>query len=200
MENNSEEKKQIPQIPLTRIVLVVLFVLAVLFVISKIVSNQSPIEMMTENAVNEIKKELLDPKSFELITTKVDTIHYSARLGKEALLIIPKITNCSLKAGELIYGAKIDQIWERYDLSGPKLAKAKVYLDSAKYYEKSSKEILDFAKSIEGTEKDSIIGFFVDVRYYAVNRGGNRAIGENRYIQWNNGKTELQEISDDTEL
>jgi hypothetical protein len=69
------------------------------------------------------------------------------------------------------------------------------YLDSAKKYNKSSKSKLEEAKKMIGTTKDSIIRYDVQLKYYSMNKSGNRAIGESTIHV--NTKGEPYDISGD---
>lgn len=158
-------------------------------------SCTNPIEEMTDNAITEIQSGLLDPKSFELISTEVDTLRASWQIVTKAERNL-KYVDLYLEQAQN-YQKKVDWeiSWGTSSMGYHYLGLAKQYADSAvKYNERYDKEVAR-AKTLVHTPNDSIIGYSVDVRYYAINRGGNKAMGENRYYVYNDGRTNLEDIS-----
>lgn len=158
-------------------------------------SCTNPIEEMTDNAITEIQSGLLDPKSFELISTEVDTLRASWQIVTKAERNL-KYVDLYLEQAQN-YQKKVDWeiSWGTSSMGYHYLGLAKQYADSAvKYNERYDKEVAR-AKTLVHTPNDSIIGYSVDVRYYATNRGGNKAMGENRYYVYNDGRTNLEDIS-----
>jgi hypothetical protein len=156
-------------------------------------SCSNPIEEMKENAITEIKSSLLDPKSFELISTKVDTLHYSWQILKQ-VEPLQKVELMWLdEANKLFDGIEFKQaIGQSASLD---IKYAGYYIDSSAAYGERSDKLLKQIENLKKTKKDSAIGYIVDVRYYATNRGGDKAMGENRYYVFNNGSTSLEDIS-----
>lgn len=156
-------------------------------------SCSNPIEEMTDKAITEIRSGLLDPKSFELISTEVDTIRYTWKLEKQ---MEPLHNFADMWLEEAIKMNK-EAEWEHtFGRSADlEIRFAREYLDSSKVYQEQIKNLMSHYETIYGTPNDSIIGYSVDVRYYATNRGGDKAMGENRYYVFNNGNTSLEDIS-----
>lgn len=156
-------------------------------------SCSNSIEKMTDNAITEVKETLLDPKSFELISTETDTIRYTWKLESQ---IRPLQTIRQMWLDEADKMTKEAQWEHAYGRSAElEIKYARQYLDSSNVYDTKIQKLLSQYNSLKGTPADSIIGYSVDVRYYATNRGGNKAMGENRYYVFNNGYTELEDIS-----
>lgn len=156
-------------------------------------SCSNPIEDMTEKAITEIKSSLLDPKSFELISTEVDTVHYSWQILKQ---VEP------LQDVEQMWLDEANKLFDDIDFkqamgqsASLDIKYAGYYIDSSAVYGERSKKLLAQVEKMQNTPTDSIIGYSVDVRYYAINRGGDKAMGENRYYVFNNGSTSLEDIS-----
>lgn len=168
-------------------------ILTLTFSVVALASCSNPIEEMTDNAISKIKSGLLDPKSFELISTEVDTIRYTWKLEKQ---MEPLHKMSEMWLDEALKMTKEAQ-WERTfgRSSDLELRFAREYLDSSKVIDKQINKIMSHYETIQGTPNDSIIGYSVDVRYYATNRGGNKTMGENRYYVFNNGNTSLEDIS-----
>lgn len=170
-------------------------ILTLILSVVALASCTNPIEEMTDNAITEIKSGLLDPKSFELISTEVDTLRASWQIVTKAERNL-KYVDLYLEQAQN-YQKKVDWeiSWGTSSMGYHYLALAKQYADSAvKYNERYDKEVAR-AKTLVHTPNDSIIGYSVDVRYYAINRGGNKAMGENRYYVYNDGRTNLEDIS-----
>lgn len=156
-------------------------------------SCTNPIEDMTDNAITEIKSSLLDPKSFELISTEVDTIHYTWTLQQEFDRFLKAHDLWIEESNKMIKDAKWNHAFGRSASSEIKYAQ--IFLDSAKVQGDKMEVLTKQISSLTGTPLDSIIGYTVDVRYYAINRGGDKTMGENRYYVFNNGRTDLEDIS-----
>jgi hypothetical protein len=158
-------------------------------------SCTNPIEQMTDKAITEVKSGLLDPKSFELISTEVDTLRASWQIVNKAESNL-KYVDLYLEQAQN-YQKKVDWeiSWGTSSMGYHYLGLAKQYADSAVKYNKQYEKEVARAKTLIDTPNDSIIGYTVDVRYYAINRGGDKTMGENRYFVFNNGKTDLEDIS-----
>lgn len=154
-------------------------------------SCQSEIEKIQDTAISEIKSSLLDPKSFKLIESKVDTVFASDRLyqSTEPLTTMMdfyhEMVDINLNAARRLH---------IYDLSAAEeLAEAQAYVDSSTALGEKAKDIIAQADKLKGTEQDSIIGFKVEVRYYAKTRSGEERMGQQVYTKYNNGKTKLED-------
>ena len=162
--------------------------------ISLLSSCKSEEEKLTETAVNEIKQSLLDPKSMEIIEIELDTLHASWRIADEADQYIIK-----QKQWATVFDEFNDDVeWEHRmgRPAGKTLMNAlQESYDSVKHYTQLWDKEMKHAEEIMNTPQDSVIGYSVKVRYYATNRGGNRTMGETLYYKFNNGRTNLEDIS-----
>ena len=136
---------------------------------------------MVSKSEDHLKKVLLDEKTYELIESKIDTIRkhtsiesyaYSDSLTADLYL---QLTNDNLDYMKIWCGSGSYFGQSRFQEYNRKVTQ---YLDSTKKYQKLMKTKVDEAKKITGTPKDSIIRYDVQLKYYAMNKGGNRAIGE----------------------
>jgi hypothetical protein len=156
-------------------------------------SCTNPIEEMTDKAITEVKTGLLDPNSFELISTEVDTIHYTWTLQQQ-FNRVNKVHDLWIEQfNKMMKDAEWEHAFGRSASS--EIEYAKIYLDSAKVQGNKMEVLEKQISSLTGTPLDSIIGYTVDIRYYATSRGGDKTMGENRYYVFNNGKTDLEDIS-----
>jgi hypothetical protein len=147
-----------------------------------LMSCSNPVEELTDTAVNEIRKGLLDPNSMEVIETSVDTLNLSWLILREAQPIKGKSDMWQNLADDYKYKA----IWDETGVYRNAQIEA---LDSVEHYLDLYIDELEKVKAIQKTDKDEVVGYGVFVRYYAVNRGGDRAIGETRYYSLLTGET-----------
>jgi hypothetical protein len=157
-------------------------------------SCQSETEKLQQTAINEVKETLLDPKSFELIETKVDTIYASTKMLTDYSFLTDIAMEWTKEANKVID----DISWEhRFGRPAGKsmFNRAQQYLDSSKSCTDRYAVIIEKSEALKDTPNDSIVGYTVDIRYYATSRGGEKRMGENRYFQYNNGKTKLEDVS-----
>jgi hypothetical protein len=157
-------------------------------------SCKSETEKLQDTAINEVKETLLDPKSFELIETEVDTIFASTKMITDYAYLTDLANDWTEQANKVID----DISWEhRFGRPAGKhmFRQAQEYLDSSKSCSDRYDAIVQKASKLINTPNDSIIGYTVDIRYYATSRGGDKRMGENRYFQYNNGKTKLEDVS-----
>lgn len=155
-------------------------------------------ENMISKSEDHLKKVLLDEKSYELIESKVDTVRKHQNLEIDAFTdSLTARMYLDLAADQVDYM----RIWSssstyfgqsQYESHRKS---ARTYLDSAKKYEKVVEKTNKEARSIKGTPKDSIVRYCVRLRYYARNKGGDRAIGESTVHV--NKKGEPYEITGD---
>jgi hypothetical protein len=126
-----------------------------------------------------LKSKLLDKKTYELIEADVDTTYKSQVL--ESLSEIDSSTAMFwLGLSKLeTDGAKI---WSgsSYGLKyfNEHITKARAYVDSSRPYTLKRKQGLELSRKIKGTTQDSIVSFKVKLRFYAVNKLGNKGVGD----------------------
>lgn len=161
--------------------------------IVSLASCTTPIEEMTNDAITEVKSQLLDPKSFELISTKVDTIRYTWTLQKEFDVLDEVHQLWMDQSNKELKDAEWNLAFRRS--AATELKYAQIYLDSARVKSAKMNLLIEQMEALTDTPNDSIIGYTVNVRYYATNRGGEKQMGENLYYVFNNGKTDLEDIS-----
>lgn len=126
-----------------------------------------------------LKKDLLDPKSYEVIESRLDTIYKSNYLNGSS--------ETDSMIGNIFLQRAKDQseyakIWigstSEFGMScfKDRLSKGKEYLDSARKYLDKSDSLKKQSRSIKGTDRDSIYRFNVRLKYYSVNKKGEREI------------------------
>ena len=156
-----------------------------------VTSCTSEVEKLQETAITEVKQTLLDPNSFKLIETDIDTIRESERMILSTTSMTDQIDLYNTKVDALLTSIRISHI---YGVSAKsEIAEAQVYIDSATAISNRANLIVDKAEKLKGTDNDSIVGYRVNVRYYAKTRGGEERMGEQTYTKYNNGKTKLQD-------
>ena len=156
-----------------------------------VTSCTSEIEKLQETAITEVKQTLLDPKSFKLIETQVDTIRESHRMIVSTTAFTEKMEMYNTKTDALLSSIRISHI---YGMSASsEIAEAQVYIDSATALSERANLIVEKAEKLKNTPNDSVIGYRVNVRYYANTRGGKERMGEQVYTKYNNGETKLQD-------
>lgn len=153
---------------------------------------------MISKSEDHLKKVLLDENTYDLIESKIDTVRKHTSLEFNG--------HCDSLTADLYLQLANDNIdymniWSK---SGSYFGqnrfqeynkKVTQYLDSTKKYQNSSRSKLVEAKKMIGTPKDSIIRYDVQLKYYSMNKGGHRAIGESTiYV---NTKGEPYDISGD---
>jgi hypothetical protein len=154
-------------------------------------SCTSEVEKLQDTAINEVKETLLDPKSFKLIETKVDTLRQSDRMVMSTTALTDKMDFYHEMTDIFLNSARRLHI---YDLSAAdELAQAQAYVDSSTALGEQANKILDDAERLKNTPNDSIIGFEVKVRYYAKTRGGDERMGEQVFTKYNNGDSFLKD-------
>ncbi len=126
-----------------------------------------------------LKKDLLDPKSYEVIESRLDTIYKSDFFERSA-------ESDSFTGDIYLRRAKEEteyaKIWvgstSQFGMSHfqTKISNAREYLDSSKKYEQRSESLKRKALSIKGTDLDSIFRYSVRLKYYSVNKDGQRGI------------------------
>jgi hypothetical protein len=145
-----------------------------------------------------LKKVLLDESTYDLIESKIDTVrkhssvYYDAFSDSLTADMYLKLTNDNIDYVK-IWSSSSTYFGESQYYKYKNMATQ--YLDSAKKYNKSSKSKLEEAKKMIGTTKDSIIRYDVQLKYYSMNKSGNRAIGESTIHV--NTKGEPYDISGD---
>ena len=126
-----------------------------------------------------LKKDLLDPKSYELIESKLDTTYKSE--------FYEVSSQCDSNIGDIYLErcnneTEYAKIWvgstTEYGMAHFKelYSKAKEYRDSAFFYMDRSDSLKRKALAIKGTNQDSIFLFTVKFKYYSVNKDGQRGI------------------------
>lgn len=153
---------------------------------------------ITSKSEDHLKKVLLDEKTYELIESKIDTVRKHTTLEYYAFSdsltadMYLQLTNDNLQYMKIWVGSDSyfgQSRFKEYD------TRVKQYLDSTKKYQKCMEMNMDEAKKITGTSKDSIVRYNVQLKYYSMNKGGQRAIGESTvYV---NTKGEPYDISGD---
>lgn len=169
-------------------------IISVTISVVSLASCSNPVEDLTNQAITEVQSQLLDPKSFELIETKVDTLHQSWRDHRENNRNDRYFNMWSDLNKEL--SKKFE--WE---IAFGTSSSASIYLkqiensvDSMKFYSDKFTQENDRIEKMTGTPQDSVIGYEVFVRYYANSRGGNRVIGEQNYYTFTDGTTRLEKV------
>lgn len=159
-----------------------------------LMSCSNPVEELKQTAQQEIQSSLLDPKSFEVIETKVDTLYHSWEITQGAQKYLKYYETWMDFTND--YQKKLD--WEiafgSTSMAEFYLEKTKTFLDSANHYDALYDQEMNRASRLMNTPEDTIVGYVVDVRYYAMNRGGNRAMGDTRFYSFVNGTTRIEEI------
>lgn len=145
-----------------------------------------------------LKKVLLDENTYELIESKIDTVRKHQNLEIDAYTdSLTARLYLDMADSELdymrIWSSSLSYYGENQYENHRKSARK--YLDSAKKFEKLVEKTNKEAKSIKGTPKDSIIRYCVQLKYYSMNKGGHRAIGESTVHV--NTKGEPYEITGD---
>jgi hypothetical protein len=157
-------------------------------------SCQSETEKLQQTAINEVKETLLDPKSFELIETEVDTIYASLRMIIDGHYLYEGYERWSKHRNKVMDDVKWDHALGR-PAGSAKMRLLQTCQDSCTKYIDQYSSLVESAKKLQESENDSIVGYSVKIRYYATSRGGDKRMGENRYSQYNNGKTKLEDVS-----
>jgi len=148
-----------------------------LIIIATIISLVSCVskDQIISNAETELKKDLLDPKTYERIEVKMDTLFKSEDLTFDAegdsmyANMYKGFVESNKEMGDLLARCGSSNAREWYQ-------KSKDHRDSQVMYENRAYEKLKLSKQIKGTNKDSMIQYNVHFRYYAVNRLGTRGI------------------------
>ena len=145
-----------------------------------------------------LKKVLLDENTYDLIESKIDTVRkhtsveFDGQCDSFTADLYLKLTNDNIDYMEIWCGSSSYFGQSRFQEYNKKVTQ---YLDSTKKYQKLSTSKLDEAKKMVGTPKDSIIRYDVQLKYYSMNKGGHRAIGESTIHV--NTKGEPYDISGD---
>lgn len=156
-------------------------------------SCQTPEEKMIQSAETILKEDLLDPKTYERITAKIDTFKRSDyiqnRILADSLIMgfYVKQVNNSLDIARIWTGSSSYYGQSKWDEA---MKEAKTFLDSAKSREKQMELNKQEYTKVVGTDKDTTLHYKVNIRFYAVNKGGDRAIGE-KYVVVNKKGTAL---------
>lgn len=165
--------------------------LPILATLAVVTSCTSEAEKLQELAISEVKQSLLDPNSFKLVETDIDTIHESSRMIMSTEPLTDKINLYTAKSDALLTSIRISHI---YGVSAAsEIAECQVYIDSAKAIGNRAQNIMDAAEKLKNTPNDSVVGYRVNVRYYAMTRGGTERMGEQVFTKYNNGVTKLQD-------
>jgi len=152
-----------------------------LIIIGTIISltSCSKEQQIISKAEEFLKKDLLDPKSYEVIESRLDTIYTSNNLRGSAETD-SIIGNLYLERAK--DETKYAKIWvsstTEYGMSNfnDRMLKGRQYIDSTRKYMDRSDSLKRKSQSIKGTEQDSIYRFSVRLKYYSVNKDGQRGI------------------------
>lgn len=162
----------------------IIFISALLTLVS--CTNNS----MISQSEDEIKKELLDPKTYERINVNVDTLYESQSITFDFEADSSRASFYSeMYQQELRY-------FDAYKSLGLSSSTSySYYTKNLSYYKKNMdsltsqyKNKLNYKKQILGTTKDTIVRFNVHIRHYAVNRLGIKGIYDNTVTFYPNGK------------
>jgi hypothetical protein len=137
---------------------------------------------MTEDMV---KKELLDPNSYDRISYKMDTIRKSDYLKWDIVLDSMKRDFYQKLLNDKIRSQNIwdDDFTSKYvqEIINENSIEIKKYKDSVLLYSNRVTVKEKERKSIINTTKDNIIQYVVVLRYYAMSKGGLKVISEKHY-------------------
>jgi hypothetical protein len=166
-------------------------------IISTIISMASCVtkDQIVSNAETELKKDLLDPKTYERIEVTMDTLFKSESLtidaGGDSMYadMYKGFVESNKEMADLLVRCGSYQAREWYQRS-------KDHKDSQVMYENRAYEKLKLVKEIKGTSKDSMIQYNVHFRYYAVNRLGTRGIHDGHISMNTDGTFKRKHIND----
>lgn len=159
-----------------------------------LMSCSNPVEELTNEAIVEVKSQLLDPESFEVIETQVDTLKQSWKDTRRAQLLLTyhefwndqceemkRKTNWEISFGSTSLAEDYMEIWQ-------------TAIDSSEHYLDRYQTEMGRISKMTNTPSDTNVAYVVAVRYYANSRGGNRVIGEQHYYSYLDGKTNLEKV------
>lgn len=150
-----------------------------IYTIASIALLSSCNNSIQDKVVDYTKKQMKDPRSFELASVKVvDTLHKSDELYG---LHQTYHELCQIEIGKSETSLELAKIWR----GGYTQYKADEYyresqdaLDKAKIYNDTCVKITELIKSIEKTPKDSLVAYKYYISAYAKNSFGQRVLGE----------------------
>ncbi len=131
-----------------------------------------------EIAITKVKDYLLDPNSFELIKVVKDTVRLTDIMLYEMEKLLKEVKEFKSEYDNDVEYAQIYSSSYSRNKRLKYIESAKNNYDSLLDRKSKSNSISVKFDSINGTDNDSIVGFTFMVRGYAVNRLGNRMIGD----------------------